>query len=227
MGLLSRISDLFVANAHHAIDQAENPEVMLGQVIREMDRNIQGARASVVSAVAGEKQLGAQVDHHRRIAVEMEGKAESALKADREDLARQALARKVEHHRIADDLERTRGRAGETCRRLKAQLDALIEKRAEAGRQKEVLTARQRTAQARVRLGRSLAAVSTVDTTSDKLARMRERVASMEAEAAAVTEVLDEPPQLEKDIAEIETAAQVDEALESLKARLHGDVPSA
>ena len=54
MSVISRINELLLANAHHAIDQAENPEVMLKQVIRDMDRNIYEARVAVVSAVAGE-----------------------------------------------------------------------------------------------------------------------------------------------------------------------------
>ena len=98
MSLIGRINDLFLANAHHAIDQAENPEIMLKQVIRDMDRNIQDARATIISAIAGEKQLAAQVEHHHRSSVELERKAESALKAAREDLARQALARKVDRN---------------------------------------------------------------------------------------------------------------------------------
>ena len=44
MSLISRINHLLVANAHHTIDQAESPEVMLKQVIRDMDRNIHEAR---------------------------------------------------------------------------------------------------------------------------------------------------------------------------------------
>jgi len=54
---------------------------------------------------------------------------------------------------------------------------------------------------------------------------MHQRVSEMEAEAAAVTEVLEEPKQPEKDIADIETAAQVDDALAALKARLAGREP--
>lgn len=226
MSLIGRINDLFVASANHAIDQAENPEIMLKQVIRDMDRNIQDARAAVVSAVAGEKQLAAQVEHHRRTAAELERKAESALKAEREDLARQALARKVDHDRIAEDLAGARQNAAETGTRLKAQLDALIEKRADAARRKEVLVARQRTAQARTRLTRSLSAVSVGDGSGERLARMQERVVQMEAEAAAIGEVLDDRSQPEKDIAEIETAAQVDAELGALKARLAGRAPS-
>jgi len=220
VGLISRINDLLLANAHHAIDQAENPEVMLKQVIRDMDRNIQDARTAVVSAVAGEKQLGFQVEHHRRVAADLERKAESALKAGREDLAREALARRIDHDRIAADLERSRAGASEICTRLKAQLDTLFAKRADAFRRKEVLIARQRAAEARSRLTRSLAAANIDDTSGEKLTRMQQRVVEMEAEAAAVIEVLEEPRQVEKDIAEIETAAQVDEALAALKARL-------
>jgi phage shock protein A len=200
---------------------------MLKQVIRDMDRNIQDARAAVVCAVAGEKQLGAQVEHHRQRSAELERKAESALKAEREDLARQALARKINHDHIAEELERARASASDTCARLKVQLDALIEKRAEAARRKEVLVARQRTAQARSRLTRGLSAVSAGDNSGERFARMQERVAEMEAHAAAVGEVLDAQPQPEKDITEIETAAQVDEALTRMKARLSGQGPAA
>jgi phage shock protein A len=229
MGVISRINELLLANAHHAIDQAENPEVMLKQVIRDMDRNIYEARVAVVSAVAGEKQLAAQAKHHRCVANDMERGAESALNAGREDLARQALARKVDHDRIAADLERSHAGASEICTRVKAQLDMLLAKRADACRRKDVLIARQRAAEARSRVSRSLAAATIGDTSGDKLARMQQRVVEMEAEAAAVTEVLEEPKQPEKDIADIETAAQVDDALAALKARLasRGPVPSA
>ena len=220
MGLISRINDLLLANAHHAIDQTENPEVMLKQVIRDMDSNIQDARTAVVSAVAGEKQLGFQVEHHRRVAADLERKAESALKAGREDLAREALARRIDHERIAADLERSRAGASEICTRLKSQLDTLLAKRADAFRRKEMLIARQRAAEARSRLTRSLAAANIDHTSGEKLTRMQQRVVEMEAEAAAVIEVLEEPRQVEKDIVEIETAAQVDEALAALKARL-------
>ena len=225
MGVISRINDLLLANAHHAIDQAENPEVMLKQVIRDMDRNIYEARAAVVSAVAGEKQLAAQAKHHRSVASDMERKAESALNAGRED-PRQMLARKS----ITTESPRTlnvRTPARAKSARAKAQLDMLHAKRADACRRKDVLIARQRAAEARSRVTRSLAAATVGDTSGETLARMQQRVSEMEAEAAAVTEVLEEPKQPDKDIAEIETAAQVDDALAALKARLAGGGPAS
>jgi phage shock protein A len=56
---------------------------------------------------------------------------------------------------------------------------------------------------------------------------MQQRVVEMEAEAAAVTEVLEEPKQPEKDIADIETAAQVEDALAALKTRLASRGPAS
>jgi hypothetical protein len=65
MGLISRIQGILLANAHHTIDRAENPEVIVKQVIRSLDQEVQNARVSVVKAVTSEKQLAAQVNRHR------------------------------------------------------------------------------------------------------------------------------------------------------------------
>ena len=37
MRILSRCSDIMVANIHAMLDKAENPEAMISQVIREME----------------------------------------------------------------------------------------------------------------------------------------------------------------------------------------------
>jgi phage shock protein A len=227
MNLIARINDLLTANAHHAIDQVENPEVMLKQVIRDMDRNIDEARSAVISAVAGEKQLAAQARQHRTLAEDFERRAECALQAGREDLARQALARKVDHARIVADLERSHADAGEICRRVRAQLDMLIARRADACRRKDMLIARQRAAQARARVSRSLAAATIGDTSGEKFNRMQQRVAQMEAEAAATSDVFEEPAKPDQELDELETAAAVDDALTALKARLAGGEQAA
>ena len=226
MGLINRIHDIFLANAHHAVDQAENPEVMVKQVIRELDQKVQGARASVVKAVSAEKQLEAQVNRHRSAAEGLQRKAESVLKTGREDLAREALTRKAEHDDIAEDLERSWNSTKSTCGKLKAQLDKLVEKRADACRQREVLLARQCTAQARSRVTRSISALSVEDTSGETLARMQQRVGEMESEAAAVVEVLEEEAQPDKEINEVETAGKVEEALQAMKTRLEQQAPA-
>ncbi len=194
MGLIRRIQDIFLANAHHAVDQAENPEVMVKQVIRELDQKVQGARASVVKAVSAEKQLEAQVNRHRS---------------------------------TAEDLERSWHSTKSTCGKLKAQLDKLVEKRADACRQREVLLARQCTAQARSRLTRSIYALSVEDTSGETFARMQQRVGEMESEAAAVVEVLEEETQPDEDINEVETAGKVEEALQAMKTRLEQQDPAS
>ena len=72
MGLISRIQGILLANAHHTIDRAENPEVIVKQVIRSLDQEVQNARVSVVKAVTSEKQLAAQVNRHRSVAEDLQ-----------------------------------------------------------------------------------------------------------------------------------------------------------
>ena len=45
MRILSRCTDIVVANINELLDRAENPEVMIAQVIREMEDDLAAARA--------------------------------------------------------------------------------------------------------------------------------------------------------------------------------------
>jgi len=222
MNLFNRIRTVALASAHQAVDTTEDPEVMLKQVVRDMDQGIREARAAVVGAVSAEKQLAAQVERHRRRAAEFEHKAESALAAGRDDLARAALTRKAEHDRIREETEVFWREAKEASTRLQAQLDTLVQRRGEACRRREVLAARQRAAQASRRLCASIAATGpgAGESAAERFARMQDRVTEMEAEAQAVAEVLSESCTVTREISDLEITARADAELERMKDRL-------
>ncbi|MFQ5994405.1 MAG: PspA/IM30 family protein [Acidiferrobacterales bacterium] len=226
MRLIARVRDLFLANANHLIDTAEDPERMIKQVIREMDENIREARAAVVSAVASEKQLAVQLDRHRSSSKELASKAESAVAAGKEELAKAALARRIEHDRIAVDLETSWKSAKTTSESLKAQLDTLIAKRADVARKRDSLAVRQRVAAARKRLSHSIATVKVPEGADEKFARMSDRVSELEAESLAVSEVLQEQASPVDEITDLENAAQVNEELRLIKDRLQSQADS-
>ncbi len=92
--IFKRLNDIISANINDLIDKVEDPERMIKQIIREMENNINQAKEGVVGAIASEKQLKKEVDGHRRQMDEWLAKAEIALKNDKEELARAALARK-------------------------------------------------------------------------------------------------------------------------------------
>ena len=182
MKLLARLHDLVQASAHRTVDLAEDPETMLKHAVRKLDAKIRHAQAAVVAAVSSEKQIAGQLGQHRNRSEDLAAKARTAVKAGHEDLARELLGHKVDNDQLIAELESAWHGARQASTELKAQLDTLIARRAEVQRQQVSLTARQRAAQARTRLGYSLASTGfdpdsgTEVDTDIELGRLRERV---------------------------------------------------
>lgn len=226
MRLWTRLNHLVLANAHEAIDMAENPETMAKQALREMDDNIRQARAAVVAAVASEKQLARQLEHHQSSSKSFAEKAETALTENREDLARAVLERKVEHDSIADELERSWATAKQTAASLRTQLDTLIKRREAANRKHITLVARQRAARARTGLASSLARAEGIAAADETFARCESKVDALEAESIAASEVLTDVPGPEREASDLQTEVRVNDELAALKARLAKSTPA-
>ncbi len=215
--IFNRISDIITANINDLLDRVEDPDVMIKNIIREMEENIARAREEVIEAIAAEKQLGRELDHHRDRAEGWRIKAESALRAGDEAKTRDALRQKKEHEQIADDLEKAWAGAKDTSRALKTQLRTLENKLARARRKKSMLTARQRAAEAREHL----------DVTKDyferglsherKFDRMEDRISEMEARAEAVAELNEETDSLERELDGMKIDREVEDELAAMK----------
>jgi hypothetical protein len=91
MGLLERANNLLKANVNHLMDKAEDPEVMIKQLIRDMDEAVGELRRETVNAVAREKQLKNKVKAAGQRTADLEKKAALALDHDNEELARKIL----------------------------------------------------------------------------------------------------------------------------------------
>ena len=48
--LFARIRNGVVANAHHAVDQTENPQIMANQVLRDLGEEVQATRRSLAGS---------------------------------------------------------------------------------------------------------------------------------------------------------------------------------
>jgi len=219
MSIFNRIQGLLVAGVNHAVDVAENPELMLKQAVREIDQTIREARVGVVRAVAGEKQLAAQLQRHRRAATGLHAEAEQAVAAGRRDLAVKALHRKAEHEHTADEIEAAWNASRDGCAMLKARLDRLAARREALCHQRDALVARQRAAEARTALCRSTAHLEVPEGAEEKFARMSERVNELEAESLAFSEMVDESQICADEIAGLEIDARVCTELEAIELR--------
>ena len=217
-----RMSDVINANINDLIDKVEDPERMIKQIIREMDENIIRAKESVVNAIASEKQLKRELDQQRGEVTRWQEKAEKALRADREELAKEALGRKNEHERIASDLESSWEKASETSRLLKEQLRGLENKLSETKRKQGTLVARKRSAEARQHLDSTNHRFNKGLEIENRFGRMESRVFEMEAEAEAMAELNDDATDLDREIEDLEKEGDIESDLDQLKKKIRG-----
>jgi phage shock protein A len=190
MSVMSRCFDIVVANINGLLDRVESPEAMIGQIIREMDDGLAAARRCAAGAIAAERRLGRELAEQRLAAEFWQTKARIAMSANREDLARLALIRKKEHEALAIELETQHAAALQTSKQVRAGLQSLEARLAEARRKQRSLIARHRAAQVRQELSRMAGGrLGTGLTAGAKLQRWEERLTDLEDEIAAQTEV--------------------------------------
>jgi phage shock protein A len=116
---------LIAANTHALLDRAENPETMLKQVVRDMEEGLAAARQQAARAIAAERRLQRELQQNRAAAHRWQEQARRALTAGREDLARKALAQKIEHDDLVKELEAQHAAADSTSKEVKAALRTL------------------------------------------------------------------------------------------------------
>jgi phage shock protein A len=190
MKLFARVSKLMTANINHLLDQAEDPEVMIKQIIRDMDEAVVELRRETVSAVAREKQLVKQIGAAEDLAKDLEAKARFALDQGDQELSRRVLGKKIQTIKSRDALVAEL----ESARKLAVQLTTdmrRMEQQAQSARvKKDELLRRKRAADARLRMQeaaqRSAAAVSAA---SGRLAGAHATVSAFDSFADTVMAV--------------------------------------
>jgi phage shock protein A len=228
MKILERISKLVEANINHLLDQAEDPEVMVKQLIRDMEESIIEMRRETVRAVAREKQLQKQIQASIELARELEEKAKLALQKNDEALARQILARKLHTEKGRDTLEKELQSAAELANQLRADLPRLEDQVQLARRKKEELIRRKRAAEAQLRtqeaarrsaeaLNAAVSSISDIATSGRSMQAYEDAIMQIESEAEATREVLNQDIQKELDLQKLAEENAVEEELARLK----------
>jgi phage shock protein A len=224
VGILDRLSRLVRANVNEMIDNAEDPEKMLNQILRDMESSIPQARGQVQEMIAQEKLIEADRNEAQKLAIEWGNKAQRAVAAGKDDLAREALRRKRDNDQNAQlyteqlvTQEQVVAKLKDQLRQLEAKYQATLSKR-------DTLLARARAARATEQVARSLTSFSPMDPSAD-LERMERKIRSREAQAAAMVEMgsdtLDaqfmelDDPDIETELALLKAGGGLDDGLEA------------
>ncbi len=223
MGMFKRMSRVFKAKVNNALDKAEDPEKLISQVIVDMNQQLMESKKSVASAIADEKKLERQMRSNQALAKEWEEKARLAVKAGKDDLAKEALVKMQEYN---DNYKQYRDQwelQHDSVEKLKTVLKQLQRKIEEAQRKKNLLIARAKRAKAQKRIQETMSNLDN-DSAFDAFNKLSEKVDRLEAENEAVLELSssnDDKDDLESKFAALEAGLSTpDLLLEDLKNRM-------
>ncbi|WP_042695708.1 phage shock protein PspA [Azospirillum sp. B506] len=217
MSIFSRLTDIVQSNLNSLLDRAEEPEKLIRLIVQEMEDTLVEVRSSTVKIIAEKKEIERRVVDLHRERDEWDRKAEVALTAGREDLAKGALMAKAKLVEQADALtaqlvqvEAALSKANEDIGRLQAKLT-------DAKTREKALVARTQTATNRVKLRTALHderindALSRFEQVERNLDEMEGRVESYD---------VGRTKSLTEEIAELEASQKVEADLAALKARV-------
>jgi phage shock protein A len=221
MGVLERLSTLIRANINDMLDQAEDPEIMLNQILRDMENEINSARSQVADMMAQERLFRDDLDAEERKVAHMTERAEHYVRQGDDAMAREALKRKSDSDANIAVLQRQLEAQSDMVGRLRGQLDALEEKYRQAMSNRDSLLARHRRARAQAQVTATMRDLDVTDYTGD-LARMEQRIRMSEARADAQTELNAEEAgdNVGGRFDTNERNTQIDNELAALKARM-------
>ena len=235
MSLFQRAHDIVAAKTNKALDAAEKPDEMLDYSYDQMLDQITQVKRGLVSIAASKKQLELQEQQFQHTVDHLNDQAKAALAQGREDLAREALSRKAAAQQQIDGLEPQHQQLAEEEQKLEQTLATLQKRVNEFRSQKEVLKAQYSAAEAETAVNADVAGISSsYGDAGAALARAQDKIANMQARADATDELLQsgvledvggETDDIQKELDEASSAAEVDKELAALKAQIGSSTP--
>lgn len=221
MGVMERLSTLLRANINDMLDHAEDPEIMLNQILRDMESEITKARGQVTEMMAQERLFNDDLKAEQQKSAHMDERAEYYVRQGNDMMAREALKRKSDSEANIQVLQQQLAAQSDMVNRLRSQLDALQAKYQDALNNRDALLARYHRARAQQQITHTMSSLDVTDYSGD-LSRMEQRIRMTEARAGAEQELSSDAS---SDVSGVfdtqERNAAIDNQLAALKARMN------
>jgi phage shock protein A len=219
MAFLSRVRDLVSANLNDLLDRAEDPEKMVNQYLRDLTENLYETKTHVAAAMADETKLHNKMVQHQTEADQWQSKAEAALRANDEELARQALSRKLSAQKLADNYKQQYEAQDQQVEEMQSALVKLETRIAEAKARRDLLIAKRNRAETQQTIQRTIRGISSTNAL-DKLGQLESRVDDQLAQADAMTRL--ERGTLESRFEDLEANQELDQEMAALRRKMGG-----
>ncbi len=234
-GIFQRAHDIVQAKANKALDAAEKPDEMLDLSYEKMLEQLTQVRRALVDIAASKKRLELQEEQLQHSVDHLQDQAKQALQANREDLAKEALARKATAQQQIDEMVPQHQQLLDEEQKLTQTLNVLQKRVNDFRTQKETLKAEYTAAAAVSSVDESTAGISkSFKDSGQTLQRAQDKIATMQARSGALDELLESgvledvgggTDDIQKELDQVGKDAQVDDELAALKAQLGTGTP--
>jgi len=218
MSVLKRMSTLIKSNLNDLIDGMQDPGKELDQMVLDMEDSARKARGEVASALADEKLFARQIDTLRGEAASWEKKAEQAVRAQDDELARAALVKVAEKNTEITALQKNLQEQQVHVDNLTAALKALDVRIRDVKLRQGTLREKARAAKGKSPLSNKSGAFADFD-------RMAGKIDAIEAEVGLSAELGGHTPEqlaAESKLNAMASDSHLDDALAALKKKLGG-----
>lgn len=221
-GILERFKTIMSSNINALLDKMEDPEKMIDQYLRDMEKDLGSVKAETVAVMAQESAAKRKVAECEDEIKKMESYAKKALQAGNEADARMFLEKKESIKIKLDSLEKEKMIAVENSLKMREMHDKLTS-------DIQKLNAKRNEIKAKIKMAKSAEKINSMTSSTgisgkmDSFNSIEEKVDRMLDEANASIELnspkKDEVDNLMKkyDSGESESSSAVDEELERLK----------
>jgi len=191
MSVLKRVTTIFQAKANKFLDKHEDPRETLDLQYEQMLEKLQQLKRGLADVATAKKRIEIQAQQLQQSANKLQDQAKQALSQNREDLAREALARRQAIAQQLSDLEAQHKQLEEQeqnmiilSQRTQAQVESFRAK-------KETIKATYTAAEAQSKVTEAVTGISEdMGDIGMALERAQDKVAQMQARAAGLNDLV-------------------------------------
>jgi phage shock protein A len=161
MGVFNRLSNMFKAKVNNTLDEMENPMQLLDQKVRDMEESLNSAKLSSAQVLGNVHEIEKKMENALRESKEFDEKVKLAMSRGNEDLAKKALAKKLEADKSYETFKATHVSAAKKAETIKTNLRALESEIEKTRNYRDEASARYNNAEASKKVNEILANVET------------------------------------------------------------------
>ncbi|MDS0528002.1 PspA/IM30 family protein [Clostridium sp. SHJSY1] len=182
MGIFSRMSNMVRAKVNNTLDEVENPIELLDQKVRDMEEQLNKAKLNSAQILGNVHAVEKKMALAQKESADFDQKVKLAMAKGNEELAKRALAKKVESDKKYSTLKATYETSKVQAETIKKNLKALQEEIEKTRSYRDEAAARYSSAQAAKKVNEVLADVKT-KTNSIQIDNIERKIAKEESMA--------------------------------------------